>query len=159
MIISFSAQLTVDVGDIPITGQTLSILVIALLVVPRDMFLIMAGYLVLGCIGLPIFADGASGFEKLTGGSGGFLIGFLVGAVLISYLYELVKPAGWFTVLLLTTLGTIIILLMGVGRLTMLYGLEKGIEYGFTPFWKGAIIKIILGSIAVCLIRNIKARY
>jgi biotin transport system substrate-specific component len=154
IIVSISAQMTIDVGDIPITGQTLSILVIALLLDPREVFITMVGYILLGCLGLPIFADGASGISKLMGGSGGFLIGFLISAVSISYIFQASRSKGWHVILLLTVLGTIIILIFGVGRLAMLYGLEKGIEYGFTPFWKGAVIKIFLGSGMTWLIRK-----
>jgi len=153
-VISISAQLTIPVGDIPVTGQTLSILTIALLLKPKDTFLVMLGYLVLGALGLPIFADGASGFEKFTGGSGGFLIGFIFSSTLISYLFQFIKSKNALVILLLTLLGTIIILAFGVGRLSMLYGFEKGIEYGFTPFWKGAILKVIIGSFITVLIHN-----
>lgn len=146
VIISISAQLTIQVGDIPITGQTLSIIVIALLLNPKETLATTVGYLILGAIGLPIFADGASGISKITGGSGGFLLGFIISSVIISYLFQSFRSRGWLTILLLTSLGTIIILICGVGRLAMLYGLDKGIEYGFTPFWKGALIKVIIGS-------------
>lgn len=146
IVISISAQLTIPVSDIPVTGQTLSILIIALLLKPKETFLVLLGYLTLGGLGLPIFADGASGFEKFSSGSGGFLIGFIFGSTFISYLFQFVKSKNALSILLLTCLGTIIILIFGVGRLSMLYGLEKGIEYGFTPFWKGAILKVIIGT-------------
>ncbi len=159
IVISISAQLTIPVSDIPVTGQTLSILIIALLLNPKETFFVMLGYLTLGGLGLPIFADGASGFEKFTGGSGGFLIGFIFSSTIISYLFQFVKSKNWLSILLLTALGTIIILIFGVGRLSMLYGHEKGIEYGFTPFWKGAILKVFIGSFISLVILQYKKRH
>ena len=156
IMISISAQLTIPVGDIPVTGQTLSILIIALLLKPKDTFSVMIGYLILGVLGLPIFADGSSGIDKITGGSGGFLIGFIVSSTFISYLFQIIKSKNWLNILLLTLLGTIIILIFGVGRLSMLYGLEKGIEYGFTPFWKGAILKVFIGTFITLMILQYK---
>jgi biotin transport system substrate-specific component len=147
LIISISAQLTINVGDIPITGQTLSILILAFLYKPADMFVVSLLYVLLGVLGLPVFADGESGLEKLTGASGGFLIGFIISSTIISYIYQSGKSKGLLRILSLTSLGTIIILLFGVGRLATIYGLDKGIEYGFSPFWIGALVKIIIGTI------------
>jgi len=140
--ISISAQLTISVGDIPVTGQTLSILIIALLLQPKDTFFVLLGYLILGGSGLPIFADGASGIDKFTGGSGGFLIGFIFSSTFISYLFQRSKSKDWKDILMLTLLGTVIILIFGVGRLSMLWA-----RYGNTiwvhTFLEGCHIKSI----------------
>jgi biotin transporter BioY len=47
------------------------------------------------------------------------------------------------------TIGTALILVCGLAQLTYLYGLDKALEYGFWPFWPGAIMKIILGAVIV----------
>ncbi|MFT6783412.1 MAG: biotin transport system substrate-specific component [Saprospiraceae bacterium] len=147
LIISISAQWTIEIGNIPITGQTLSILILAFFFKPTEMFITSFTYVFLGVLGLPIFADGESGLEKLIGGSGGFLVGFIISSTIISYLFQFSKSVGWLTISSLTSLGTIIIILFGVGRLTTIYGIEKGIEYGFAPFWLGALVKILIGTI------------
>ena len=147
--VSIGAQITVDIGPIPVTGQTLAILIWAFYLNVKESFFAMLFYLVLGFIGLPIFADGASGIEKLTGGSGGFLIGFVVASSIVSYLKAKSSVISLSKIIGLTTLGTLIILIFGVGRLSMLYGFEKGLEYGFFPFWQGAILKILIGAIVV----------
>ena len=46
-------------------------------------------------------------------------------------------------------IGTIIIVFFGLIQLTFLYGFEKALEYGFYPFIRGAIIKIVLGALAL----------
>lgn len=156
--ISVGAQLTVNAGSIPITGQTLAILSWAFFLTPREAIISLCSYLLLGFSGIPIFADGAFGIEKLYGGSGGYLIGFLIAAVLVSYLFRLLKSSAFYSILFLTTIGTAVILTFGIGRLMMLYGFEKGLEYGFYPFWKGALVKILLGSLLVWVIKRFVTR-
>ena len=153
--IALAAQLTIEMGSIPITGQTLAILCWAFFLTPRQSIIALLIYLVLGILGAPIFADGAYGLEKLYGGSGGFLVGFVVAAGLVSYLNDLKKSISFISILNLTALGTAVILLFGVGRLAMLFGFEKGLEYGFFPFWRGAIFKILIGALLVWVIKKI----
>ena len=46
-------------------------------------------------------------------------------------------------------IGTALILICGIAQLTFLYGLDKALEYGFWPFWPGALVKIILGAVII----------
>jgi biotin transport system substrate-specific component len=59
---------------------------------PREAVIAVAGYLVLGAIGLPIFSAFRGGPGVLFGPTGGFLIGFLV-AMLLLWLLRSVLPA------------------------------------------------------------------
>ncbi len=151
LVIALFAQISINfpVGesDIPITGQTFAVLLIAYFFKRRIGTLAVFSYVLLGTIGLPIFADGKSGVETLMGGSGGFLLGFIVSAYVVGYLGEKGWPTNFTKSLLAMTLGTVIILFFGIARLAFIYGFEKAMEYGFYPFWKGAIFKIILGAI------------
>jgi len=61
---------------IPITGQSLAVLTVAALLGFRNGILAIALYLALGGAGLPLFANGESGWEIFGKGSGGFLYGF-----------------------------------------------------------------------------------
>lgn len=158
LLISASAQLTINVGNIPITGQTLAVLALALILQPLDILITVATYLLIGALGLPVYADGSSGWAKIMGGSGGFLMGFLVASKVVSYWFHQREGEGISKILLLTTLGTIIILICGISKLAYSFGLEKALEYGLYPFWKGAIIKILLGSFLVKGFYSIKAQ-
>lgn len=70
------------VYPIPFTLQTLFVALAALLLTPRGALLAMATYLGLGLVGLPVFAGGLAGPAVLVGPTGGYLVGFLVGAPL-----------------------------------------------------------------------------
>lgn len=148
--IALFAQLTIPItvgeSSIPITGQTFAVLVAAYFLRQNKGTLAVLLYVALGLIGLPIFAEGKAGWSVLTGGSGGFLIGFILSAYVIGYLGNKNWDKFFIKSLLAMTIGTAIILLFGVGRLIQLYGLERGLAYGFYPFWQGAVVKIVLGA-------------
>ena len=140
--------------EIPITGQSLAVLVVGFLLGRKLGMRAVAVYLLLGIIGLPVFAEGKFGMEILTGGSGGFLYGFLFAAYFIGWLRESGFDKNFLLCLLAMTFGTAVIIAFGVGHLSYLYGFEKALEYGFYPFWQGAIVKIFLGAIIVFLFRK-----
>ena len=171
--IALSAQITIEVplndAKIPISGQSFAVLLVAGIFSLKRGVGAVALYVLLGALGLPIFADGESGTDVLLGGSGGFLIGFIAAAFGVGYRMSKLpaRPSGFrpisFTkVLYLMTFGTAIILFFGIGRLSTLYGFEKALEYGFYPFWQGALVKILLGAIVLFLVekyrKNLKSK-
>ena len=133
-------------SGIPITGQSLAVLVVGFVLGRKRGILAIAIYLILGFVGLPVFAKGASGVETFMGGSSGFLYGFLVGGYFCGVLQEEGYGRRFLHCVFAMTIGTAIILIFGIAQLTFLYGFEKALQYGFFPFWPGAIVKIILGA-------------
>ena len=142
-------NLPLNGSDIPITGQSLAVLVIGFVLGRKRALFAIALYLILGVMGFPVFAKGASGIDTLIGGSGGFLYGFLVGGYVCGALQENGFGDSFAECLTAMTIGTALILVCGIAQLTYLYGLDKALEYGFWPFWPGAIMKIILGAVIV----------
>jgi len=144
-----SAQLTVDLSltglSIPITGQTLGVILVSYFSKKYFGIISVFIYLILGGFGLPIFADGASGWEKFSSGSGGFLIGFLVASFFLYLIKSHYDETKLSVNVFSNVMATVLILIFGVSWLSYLYGFEKGLEYGLYPFWIGAIAKVILG--------------
>ena len=70
---------------IVITAQTLVVSLIGLILNPMESFLSTLIFMLLGCVGLPVFSGGTAGIGKLFGPTGGFIIGFLAAAPLISF--------------------------------------------------------------------------
>jgi len=157
--IILSARITYDLQlgehNIPITGQSLAILCWAVFMRPWESFVAVGLYLGLGVFGLPVFADGASGIEVIKGVSGGFLIGFLIAALVVSWIRDPYRKENILSLLLLMLVGTVIILVSGLIRMSMMIGVDESIQSGLIPFWKGALIKIILGAIISYLIHLI----
>ena len=136
-------------SDIPITGQSLAVLVIGFVLGRKRALFAIALYLILGVMGFPIFAKGASGIDTLMGGSGGFLYGFLVGGYVCGALQENGFRDSFAESLAAMAIGTTLILICGIAQLTYLYGFEKALDFGLIPFWPGAIVKIILGALII----------
>lgn len=145
------AQLTIHLpeaaGGIPITGQSLAVLLVGMLLRQPWGALAVCTYVLIGALGLPVYADGRGGWEVLAGGSGGFLLGFIAGAAMLGWLAELGWGKGLGKALAAMMIGTAIILVFGLLRLSLLYGWEKALSYGFYPFWPGALVKIVVGGI------------
>ena len=145
----WSIEVPINNGVIPITAQSLAILLAAYFLGAKWGTLAVVLYVLLGVLGLPIYADGKSGWAVLTGGSGGYLIGFIVAAYFCGYLKERAWGQSFWKAHLLMTIGTLFILAFGIGYLAYLYDFQKAMEWGFYPFWQGAIIKIVLGALIV----------
>ncbi|GAE88575.1 biotin transporter BioY [Acetivibrio straminisolvens] len=79
-------SITLPILPAPITGQTLGVMLAGAILTPKQAGLSMATYIALGAAGLPVFQKGGAGIAYLTGPTGGFIIGFLVGAIVISLL-------------------------------------------------------------------------
>lgn len=160
-LIFLSAAAQVDIAvpinnnEIPISGQSFAVLVIGFLLGKKWGAICMLLYILLGGLGLPIFADGGSGFATLAGGSGGYLYGFVFAA----YVAGMLNEKGWNKNLLqcvyVMVIGTIVILFFGLLQLTFKYGFWKALEYGLYPFIPGAIVKIFLGALVVYLYQKL----
>ena len=145
--IALFARIDIDLpGGIPISGQSFAVLVTAFLLGRLWGTTAVILYVLAGTIGLPVFANGASGYEVLLSGSGGFIFGFIVAAFFTGWMGD----KGWASSipksLLAMIIGTAIILFLGVGKLTIDYDLQSALKWGFYPFLWGALIKIILGA-------------
>ena len=80
-ITAVSAWVTVPLGPVPFTLQTMVLAFVVLLFPAREAVASVAGYVVLGALGVPVFSGMAGGLAKVMGPTGGFIIGFVLGAV------------------------------------------------------------------------------
>jgi biotin transport system substrate-specific component len=76
----------IPISPVPISGQTLVIMLIGLLLTPKQAFYSVATWILVGVAGAPVFSGGRAGISVLASPSGGYIAGFLVGAVVISVL-------------------------------------------------------------------------
>lgn len=155
----FSAKFSYDLQlgeiNIPITGQSLAILCWAVFMRPIESVIAVGTYILLGVYALPVFAGGTQGMDVLTGPTGGYLFGFLLGAQVVSWIRDPYRKENPFSLLLLMIIGTVIILICGLIRLSVLHGFEKSLEAGIYNLWQGAVVKIILGTIITYIIHMI----
>ncbi|MEZ5826407.1 MAG: biotin transporter BioY [Geminicoccaceae bacterium] len=145
-----SAKIQIPFYPVPMTMQTFVVLVIGMAYGWRLGAATVLLYLAEGALGLPVFANTPErgiGLAYMMGPTGGFLIGFVLSAVLVGMLAE----RGWDrrlpTTLLAMTLGTAVIFACGLLWLGSLIGWDKPVlELGLLPFLPGAAFKIALAA-------------
>jgi len=147
-----SAKVQVPLYPVPITMQTLVVLVLGVAYGARLGAATMALYLLEGAVGLPVFSGGWSeggGFYHLYGPTAGYLFGFVVAAGVCGRLAE----RGWDRHIMLAAaamvIGNLIIYTLGLTWLTIQIGLADAIKYGLLPFLVGDALKIALGTCAL----------
>jgi biotin transport system substrate-specific component len=85
-LLAVGAFISLPLGPVPFTLQTLMLVLVVLILTPGEALVTVGGYLLIGALGLPVFAGMQGGFARLAGPAGGFLIGFFVGTLIISLL-------------------------------------------------------------------------
>ncbi len=131
----------------PISLQTVFVNLLGFLLTPRQVLITMCAYLLMGLAGIPVFTGGASGPGKLFGPTGGYIFGFLLAALLISWLrgnnYSFKRCA-----LLGVLIGIPAIYLPGVVQLNLLTGIgwEKALLTGAVPFIPMDIVKCLAAA-------------
>lgn len=112
-------------------------------------------YLLVGILGLPVFTGFSGGIAKLTGPTGGYLIGFIFTAVISGRMLERYSGKTWMSILGME-LGMIIAYLFGTSWLAILSGngFSEALTLGVLPFLPGDIVKIFLAAIAGPAVRK-----
>ncbi len=144
------AQISIPLGftPVPITGQTFAVLLTGAVLGARAGAASQFLYVALGAVGLPFYAGGAGGWESATGGTAGYLVGFIVAAYVIGYLAEHRQDRRFATSVGAFLTGNLIIYVLGVAWLmyTFSWGLAEGVEKGMAPFIIGDTLKILLAG-------------
>lgn len=154
MLLTLSAKVQVPFWPVPMTMQTAAVLVIGMGFGWRLGGATVALYLAQGAAGLPVFAGTPAkgiGLAYMMGPTGGYLLGFLVAAIVVGYLAERGWDRGFFRALAANALGTAVIFGFGVSWLAGLVGPANAIAFGLTPFLLGAVLKIALGAAVMSL--------
>jgi biotin transport system substrate-specific component len=125
---------------VPITGQTLGVLLAGTALGWRRAASSMALYAIAGLAGVPWFAGATSGYG---GASFGYIVGFFFAATACGYLAETGADRSVLRSLPAMIVGEIIIYIFGLIWLSVdgHYGLSDTLRYGFTPFVVGDAIK------------------
>jgi biotin transport system substrate-specific component len=158
--ISLLAQIAIPVpgSPVPVTGQTLAVLLIGTTYGARLGVLTFATYLLAGVAGAPIFAPSATsanhGIDRLIGATGGYLVGMLVASLVLGYLADRKADQKFRTSFPALLLGDVIIFTFGLLWLQQTLDLSwsKTIAAGFTPFILGEALKIAITATSLPLV-------
>lgn len=132
---------------VPITGQTLGVLLCGALLGSWRGGIATVLYLAEGAAGLPVFAGGAAGWLHLCGPTAGYLWGFVLAALATGWLAE----RGWTRRLLSTAaamaVGNAGIYLLGLPWLALFTGWDRVVWAGLLPFIPGDGCKLLLATL------------
>lgn len=153
---SFGAYVAVPLPwtQVPLTLQSLFVLLAGAVLGARAGAAAMALYLVLGLSGAPVFSFGGAGLPWLAGPTGGYLIAMPAAAYLVGAVAG--RKAGLMQLAAGFTVGTATIYLGGVAQLALLTGQELGalLVVGVLPFLAGDVTKILVGTLLARSIRS-----
>jgi biotin transport system substrate-specific component len=144
------AQITIPLDPIPITLQTLAVILIGLTYQMSEGLAAVTLYVVAGALGIPIFANMSSGFG---GPSSGYLIGFIAAVYGINKFKERFGIASFLLIVSASILGSIIIFAFGLAWLSAFIGVSGAIQHGLMPFILPGIIKAFLLGVILKTIR------
>ena len=157
VLLTISAKLQVPFYPVPMTLQTLAILLIRTIWGMRLGILTVVLYLVEGALGLPVFAGTPQqgiGIAYMIGPTGGYLVGFLAAAILLGYGARL----GWDKRLLpcfvLMCASILVIYLFGYLWLGSLIGYDRAFWAGIAPFVLGDLVKVLLAVVSLRLLHQ-----
>lgn len=131
---------------VPFSLQSLFVVLAALLLPPAWAAAAMGAYVLLGVIGLPVFAQGGSGVGILAGPTGGYLIGFILAAAIGSGIRRLISRSGRESLLgdsAAATVASLAVYAVGVPWLAASAHLPVGaaVAGGMLPFMVGDAAK------------------
>ena len=156
LLIALLAQISIPVpfSPIPITGQTIGVVLVGGLLGAKRGALSILCYIFEGAMGMPVFAQMKSGIHVLIGPTAGYLWGFVIAALLIGFLTErgfTKKPLGSFVSCFA---ATTIILITGMLYLAIFKGLNDALIMGFYPFLVGDVVKSSICAILLSFFRR-----
>lgn len=135
-----------QVGIVPITLQTLGVLLAGAILGPKNGPLAVLLYLAVGAIGIPVFAGGHAGIGTLIGPTGGFLLGFVLAAWVVGILTRRILPAyPFWPALGIMLLGSIAVYAVGAPWLAATVG--PSALLGLGVFIPGDLIKVVLATL------------
>lgn len=146
------AQVAIPVppSPVPVTGQTLAVLVAGTALGARRGAASQALYLLLGLF-LPVYADGGQGVHHLWGATGGYLVGFVLAAYAAGWLAERGADRRVLTAVATFAVCQLIVFGLGVPWLMVATGADaaSAIHDGFTIFIVGGLVKALAGGLLV----------
>lgn len=143
---ALAAQISIPMRPVPITGQTLAVLLTGALLGSRLGAAAMIVYLVEGAVGLPFFSEGRGGMGHLLGLTGGYLVAFPAAAFITGAFAENGWDKRFFTAAAAMAVGSVVIILAGWAWLSQFMPATAAFAAGVKPFIIGDIVKIVLAA-------------
>jgi biotin transport system substrate-specific component len=153
-ILCIVAPFSIPIGDVPISLTNLIIYFSVYLIGWKRGTASYIIYMLLGAVGLPVFSGHTGGIAKLVGPTGGYIIGFILMAIISGIVIEkfnniAVRALGMLAGLIVTYLFGTVWLAIGLGR-----GFTEALAIGVLPFIVVDIAKIVVVALVGQPVRN-----
>ncbi len=152
---AIGAGISIPLGQVPITMQTLFVILSGLILGPRLGALSQIIYISLGLMGVPIFANFTGGLQSVMKASFGFIIGFVFAAYAVGKIAHLEKNFSAKRIWMGSIIGTIIIYMFGLPYMYYILNIvmAKGLSFkvimnmGCLLFLPGDLLKMTVASL------------
>ncbi|SFS45168.1 biotin transporter BioY [Marininema halotolerans] len=149
-LIAIAGQIYIPLTVVPITLQTMIVLLAGSVLGARKGAMSMVVLILLVAVGAPVLSEGKSGLPALVGPTAGYIWSWPIAAFLIGWITERIAPQlrVWKMVLVHLFAGSIIIFAFGISWLHFMAGLDwgKAVAVGLLPFIPGDVAKLLLAS-------------
>ncbi|MES2769240.1 MAG: biotin transporter BioY [Bdellovibrionota bacterium] len=147
-LIVLSAQIYIPLPftPVPITAQTLSVLLVGSLLGSKRAPLSVLLYVLYGALGFPVFSENSGGMQVLMGATGGYIFGFILAGYVVGKFTEMAWDKSLGKSLIAMTVAQLLIFVPGLLWLGQFVGYANVLEQGFYPFIIGGIIKTLLAG-------------
>ena len=148
----------INVGPVPITAQTLGVMLAGSVLGARRGFLAVLLFLVLVAVGMPLLSGGAGGLAPFAGASAGYLFSWPLAAAVIGWLTE--RSWGHYNVVLGTIVnvvgGVVVVYAVGVPVLVAVTGLawDEALWTGAAVFVPGDLVKAVAAAAIADVVRR-----
>lgn len=155
-LIAIGAFIAIPIGPVPIVLQNMFVLLAAIILGPRWGLTCIGIYLLIGLVGLPVFAGGTSGIGKLFGPTGGYLLGYLPCVFVTASISKGLGKKISFDIIAMV-IGSLIIYAAGVPWLKVVTSMTfaKALTVGMYPFIVGDLLKIIAAALLAKSLRPV----
>lgn len=149
-----ASQISIPLQPVPITLQTVAVMLIGLFYSRKTAIKTVLSYLALGAVGAPVFSNFSGGLPVLLGTRGGYLIGFLLAVAAMTIARERILKETYISMICNCFVGHTIIFAAGIAWLSFLIGFNQAIQFGLLPFIIPGILKSVL--LGAC-VRSLKS--
>ncbi len=147
-----SAKTQVPFFPVPMTLQTLALLLIAATCGFRLGLAVVGLYMIEGMLGLPVFSSSPErgiGIAYMTGPTGGYLAGFVVATALVGWFSERGAAESAVKLFAVMFVGVVLVLALGFIWLSTFIGPQAAFSAGIAPFLLGELFKVGIAAMMV----------
>lgn len=139
------SQIALPIGSVPMTVQIFAVVLIGAVLDKKSATIAMVVFVLLGAIGIPVFANFKGGLSAILGATGGYLYGFILTAFVVAYLKEYNNKILLYVG---TSLAVILTEFIGTLQLKVVLSLTmpQALAAGFIPF---VLKDVVLGIVAL----------